>query len=90
MTKFSLTISRSDEIETSAFGNVGLVSYAAKTAEFDAAESYTVSLTRKDETGNETTITSLTADGDTVSTVLKSKLAKERKGLKGSEDETAE
>lgn len=83
MTKYTLDITRNGETETSAFGSVGLVSYAAKAAEFASDENYAVNLGKVGADGTVETITSLTADGDTVSDVLKSKLARARKAEKG-------
>lgn len=82
--KYSITINKGNAQESAAFGSVELVSYAVKTADFDTAETYSVELTKVNpENGESVTVASLTADGDTVATVLKAKLSRERKALKG-------
>jgi hypothetical protein len=82
-----------DEKQTYAAtdGSISLVAYTARQLELDAEHQYDVKLIETDGISGPDlrTVIMLTADGDTVATLLKAKITKERKSANEQGDEPA-
>ena len=81
MNTYHIGVYTTDTAQANADGTIDVIGYIANKLELDAETTYTVDLRETDAIGGDSkrTVLNLTADGDTVSTLIASKIRKERK-----------
>lgn len=82
----------SDDVDTYAYvhGTTNIIGYVARELDLNPEFTYEVSLTETSALAGENvrTVLAITADGDTIVTLLKGKVSKERKAAKAASVET--